>query len=158
MPHNTITAQNRTHFGILDKIVRAYERFGVKNAEFIGYWRKPATIQGASDILVSIYRHPGQKKALAVISHVGKEHKDQAFSIAFDAKALGFAPVSAKDLLTADDPDYQQLYKLLGTNHIYHGRAPLQLGDFGSKVNGFKDGKLSMSLKHHTFALVELAL
>ncbi|MBO4513361.1 MAG: hypothetical protein J5746_11420 [Victivallales bacterium] len=158
LPHNTITAQNRTHFGILDKIVREYERFGVKDAEFIGYWKKPAAVQGADDILVSIYRHPGQKKALAVVSHVGKEHKDQDFTVVFDAKVLGFAPTIAKDLLTADDPDYQLLYKLLGRNHIYQGRAPLQLGDFGSKVNGFKDGKLSMSLKHHTFALVEISL
>lgn len=157
LPHNTILAQTRCHYGLLDKIVREYEKFNVRQAKFIGYWDKPATVRGASDIYVSVYSHPSEKKALAVISHIGKSHADQTFEVTFDAQKLGFVPKKAVDILTAPDPDYDELYKIRSKNRVPDHRAPLKLGDFGSKLDGIRDGVLKMSLKHHAFALVELS-
>ena len=157
LPHNTIVAQSRCHYGILDKIVRIYDEFRVPEAGFIGYWNSPAAVKGAENIYVSVYKHPEEKKALAVISHIGKAHENQEFEVVFNSGLLGFTPQKAVDKMTAPDPEYDELYKIQAENRIPRDRAPLKLGDFGSKVDGIRDGKLKMSLKYHTFALVELS-
>ena len=157
LPHNTIVAQSRCHYGILDKIVRIYDAFRVPEARFIGYWNSPATVKGAENIYVSVYKHPSEKKALAVISHIGKAHENQKFEVVFNPELLGFTPQKAVDKMTAPDPEYDELYKIQAKNRIPRDRAPLKLGDFGSKVDGIRDGSLKMSLKYHTFALVELS-
>lgn len=157
LPHNTIVAQSRCHYGILDKIVRIYDAFRVPEAGFIGYWNSPATVKGAENIYVSVYKHPSEKKALAVISHIGKAHENQKFEVVFNSGLLGFTPQKAVDKMTAPDPEYGELYRIQAKNRVPRDRAPLKLGDFGSKVDGIRDGSLKMSLKYHTFALVELS-
>ena len=156
LPHNTIVAQNRCHYGIIEKVVRAYEKFGVPKARFIGYWDEPAKVAGADDIYVSVYRHPSAKKALAVISHIGKEHQCRDVSIAFDQSKLGFVPGRAVDVMQAEDPDYMELYEIQKKNNVPRVRAPLALGDFGSQVESIHDGTLKIKLRWHTFAIVEL--
>ena len=157
LPHNTIVAQSRCHYGILDKIVRIYDEFRVQEAEFIGYWNSPAIVKGAQNIYVSIYKHSTEKKALAVISHIGKKHEDQKFEIIFNSEQLGFVPRKAVDKMTAPDPDYDELYRIQAENGIPRERAPLKLGDFGSRIDNYQNGCLQMNLKYHTFALVELS-
>jgi hypothetical protein len=149
-------AQNRCHYGIIEKVVRAYEKFGVPKARFIGYWDEPAKVAGADDIYVSVYRHPSAKKALAVISHIGKEHQCRDVSIAFDQSKLGFVPGRAVDVMQAEDPDYMELYEIQKKNNVPRVRAPLDLGDFGSQVESIHDGTLKIKLRWHTFAIVEL--
>ena len=64
--------------------------------------------------------------------------------------------MKAVDTMTADDPEYAELFKRRAEFKVPPTRAPLELGDFGSKVISFKDGVLRMSLEFHSFALVEL--
>lgn len=106
---------------------------------------------------MSVYKHPSEKKALAVISHIGKAHENQKFEVVFNSGLLGFTPQKAVDKMTAPDPEYGELYRIQAKNRVPRDRAPLKLGDFGSKVDGIRDGSLKMSLKYHTFALVELS-
>ena len=35
-------------------------------------------------------------------------------------------------------------------------RAPLKLGDFGSRIESIRDGVLKLTLDYHSFAVVEL--
>lgn len=156
LPHNTMLSQERCHYGILEKIARTYENFGVRKAKFLGYWTKPALVEGSDNIYVSVYVNASGKSALAVISHIGKDHDYHTFDVTFDANALGFTPKNAVDTMTADDPEYEELYKIRQANNVPDNRAPLKLGDFGSKINSFSNGKLNMTLKYHTFAIVEL--
>ena len=77
--------------GIADKVVRTFDRFGVDKARFVGYWREPAKVTGASDIYVSC--HVRDNKVLAVIGHVGKPHVNQTFEVTFDwAKLNAIVP------------------------------------------------------------------
>ncbi len=73
--HNSISALNRCHHGIFDKITRIYSAFGVPQATFYGYYRpeNPATVLEGNDVYVSVYRHASDNRLLAVISHLGKE-------------------------------------------------------------------------------------
>jgi len=155
--HNTLPALNRCHFGIFDKIMRAYEKFGVPKAAFLGYWNAPAKVSGAKDVYVSVYRHASEKRALAVVSHIGKSHDGQQFDIAFDSSKLGFTPGRAADLMTAPDPEYAQLSELLRMHKVPPHRTPLKLGDFGSKILSSGKGSLKMSLDARCFALIELS-
>ncbi len=154
--HNTVICLFRNHFGFEDKIIRILDRFGADKAKFIGYWRKPAVVTGANDIYVSCHVRDG--KVLAVISHIGKPHVNQTFEVAFDWKALGVAepPTKALDTLPAPDPEYDELFKRRAEFKVPPSRAPLELGDFGSKLLSYENGKLKMSLDYHSFALVEL--
>lgn len=156
LPHNTMLAQDRCHYGILEKVARTYENFGVRQAKFLGYWTKPAVVSGSQNIYVSVYVNASGKSALAVISHIGKDHDYHTFDVTFDKKAIGFVPQNALDTMTADDPAYEELYRIRKENKVPDYRAPLKLGDFGSKINSFSNGKLNMTLKYHTFAIVEL--
>lgn len=156
LPHNTMLSQERCHYGILEKVARTYEKFGVGQAKFIGYWKRPALVEGTTNIYVSVYVNADGKSALAVVSHIGKDHDYHTFDVTFDAEALGFIPQSATDMMTADDPDYEELYKIRQENGVPNDRAPLKLGDFGSQINSFSNGKLNMTLKFHTFAIIEL--
>ena len=153
--HNTIPFVWRLHYGIFDKLFRAYEDFGVPQAQFIGYWDAPAAVQGARDIYVSAYRHPKGGKALLVVGHVGKPHLDQTFQIKPDLKRLGLAKISrATDLMTAPDPDYQWLFEQRQKHRIPVSRCPLALGDFGSKVVATSPDAVTLKLDHHCFSLV----
>lgn len=161
--HNTIPGLARCHFGIFDKVVRIYDKFDVPKAQFIGYWKKPAKVINGKDIFVSVYKHKSEKKLLAVISHIGKDHSTQDVDIDFDLDKLGISKISnATELLTADDPEYQDLYKLLkntklvGSVSAQRNATPLKLGDFGVKITGFEQNKLKMNIKFHSFALVEI--
>ena len=111
---------------------------------------------GADDIYVSCHVRDG--KVLAVISHIGKPHVNQTFEVTFDWKALGIEvpPTKAVDTLPAPDPEYDELFKRRAEFKVPPTRAPLELGDFGSKLLSYENGKLKMSLDYHSFALVEL--
>ncbi len=156
LPHNTMLTQQRCHYGILEKVGRAYDDFGIRKSKFVGYWDKPAKVEGSKSIYVSVYVNSGEKKALAVVSHIGKDHDVHDFNIVFDEKILGFKPASAVDVMRAEDPLYQELYEIRRKNRVPNDRAPLKLGDWGSNIKSFENGKLNMSLKYHTFAIIEL--
>ncbi len=154
--HGTIQCAWRNHYGIFDKLVRAYERFGVDKAAFIGYWRNPATVKCAKDVYVSCYVKDG--RALAVVSHLGKPHVDQTPEIIFDWAKLGVAPpAKAVDLMTAPDPEYGELFERRAKSRIPVSRVPLKLGDFGTKVESFDGNTLKLRLPYHTFSLVEFS-
>ncbi len=157
LPHNTLPSGCRCHYGIFDKLLRVYNQFGVPQSEFFGYWKHPAEVIRGKDIFVSVYKQPGGKKALAVISHIGKGHEKQTLEIDFDAKKLGMNPFSkATDCMTAPDPDYAWLEEQRRKERVDPGRAPLKLGNFGSSIQSCSDGKLKMTLDFHSFAIVEL--
>jgi hypothetical protein len=158
LPHNTMLAQDRVHYGLLDKVFRIYEAFGVPQAKFHGYWTKPAAVTDAHGIYVSCYTAEDRSRVLAVISHLAKDHDDQEFSVTFDWPKLGVsAPLPhATERLTASDPEYQELYHLRSENHIDARRAPLDLGEFGCEILGWDGNTLRLRLKHHCFAIVEL--
>jgi hypothetical protein len=161
--HNTLPSPQRLHFGVFDKIVRIFDKFGVPDAKFIGYWRKPATVKAGKDIYVSVYRQASGKKALAVISHIGREHLNQDLEIVFNSDVLGLKPFnSATEMLTAPDKEYDELFPVLkAISDVSNGqgqeiRTPIKLGDFGCSVTSIKDNVLKMKLNFHSFALVEL--
>ena len=158
LPHNTMLAQDRVHYGLLDKVFRIYEAFGVPHAKFHGYWTKPAAVTDAHDIYVSCYTAEDRSRVLAVISHLAKNHDDQEFSVTFDWPKLGVSASlpHATERLTAPDPEYQELYHLRSENHIDARRAPLDLGDFGCEILGWDGNTLRLRIKHHCFAIVEL--
>ncbi|MCQ2404033.1 MAG: hypothetical protein MJ202_09945 [Lentisphaeria bacterium] len=156
--HNTIICLWRNHYGIFDKFIRVFDRFGVGEPQtrFVGYWRNPAKVTGASDIYVSC--HVNGDKVLAVVGHVGKPHVNQTFDITFDWKTLGVQnpPTHALDTMTADDPEYAELFERQKKFGVPPERAPIELGDFGSKVLSFQGDTLRMSLDFHSFAIIEL--
>lgn len=155
--HNTMPCLWRLHHGIFDKIIRIYEEFGVPQAEFKGYWNNPVKVSGAEDIYVSLFVDKAGKKALAVVAHLGKPHVNQEFQLNFDWKKLGMTPPSkAVDKMTAPDPDYEWLATQSKQQKVPAVRAPLELGDFGSKIRSFDGKTLKMSLAYHSFALIEL--
>ena len=158
LPHNTMLAQDRVHYGLLDKVFRIYESFGVPAAKFHGYWYHPAAVTGAQDIYVSCYTTADSPRVLAVISHLSKSHDDQEFEVTFDWNRLGIAtPLPhATERLTAPDPEYQELYRIRAEKHVDARRAPLDLGDFGCEILDWDGTTLRLRLKHHCFALVEL--
>ena len=100
---------------------------------------------------------PKQKKALAIISHIGKAHENQDIEIEFDPAKLGMSCNRAVEQLTKEDPDYDRLYKLRQDNNVPIERAPLKLGDFGSKIESISHNILKMKLNYHCFAIVELS-
>jgi hypothetical protein len=156
--HNTMPCLWRMHFGIFDKIVRIYDKFEVPQAKFIGYWENPAKVLKGRNIYVSVYRHPTEDRLLAVIGHVGKEHLDQDIEIAFDSGKLAVKNLrQAVEKMTQPDPEYEELFNLRKENRVPEVRAPLDLGDFGSKVQSFRGDILKMHLDFHSFAIVELS-
>ncbi|GEM_PF-1894420 len=156
--HNTIICLWRNHYGIFDKFIRVFDRFGVGEPQtrFVGYWHHPAKVTGAQDIYVSC--HVNGDKVLAVVGHVGKPHVNQTFDITFDWKTLGVQnpPTKAVDTMTADDPKYAELFERQKKYKVPPDRAPLELGDFGSEVMSFQGDTLRMSLEFHSFAIIEL--
>jgi hypothetical protein len=161
--HGTLPSISRLHFGIFDKIVRIYDRFGVPRSRFIGYWKQPATVSAGKDIFVSVYRHPSGEKALAVISHIGREHINQDVVIAFNSDVLDMGPFNrATEMLTAPDSEYDELIPMLESiNDVNNNqgqvlRTPIVLGDFGCSVTSIDDNVLKMKLNYHSFAIVEL--
>ena len=95
---------------------------------------------------------------LAVIGHVGKPHVNQTFEVTFDWAKLNVTvpPKNAVDTMTAPDPEYDELFAIQKANKVPPVRAPLELGDFGSKLLGFDGNTLKFSLDYHCFAIVEL--
>ena len=158
--HNTIPCLWRNHLGMFDKLIRIYDRFGVDKADFIGYWREPAKVDGAKDIYVSCFVSKDRKKLLAVIGHVGKEHVNQDFTITFDLNKLGLKArlKNAVDTMPAPDPEYQELFDLQKKYKVPPVRGPILMenANFGSKVNGFDGRALKMHLDFHCFAIVEM--
>ena len=158
LPHDTIPSVDRCHYGIFDKLFRAYEEFGVPQARFVGYWRHPARVLAGQDIYVSCYVAPDRRKVLAVISHLGKEHLDQEVTVEFDWRALGVTtpPANATERMSAPDPDYQELVAQVKALDLSVLWTPLRLGDFGVRLTGWEGSRLSLHLDHHSFAIVEL--
>ncbi len=160
LPHNSMLSPLRCHYGIFDKLFRVYERFDVPQARFTGYWRNPATIEGAQNIYVSCYTSPDGKRLLAVISHIGKEHLNQDFTVTFNPAVLGLTskPATALDTLPAPDPEYDTLLPTRNRLKIHYTRAPLKLGDFGSRIISYDSSTLQLKfhLDFHSFAIVEL--
>ena len=154
--HNTMQCPWRNHFGIFDKVIRFYDRFGVDKAEFVGYWKSPSKVIKGEGVYVSCYRR--DDRVLAVVSHLAHEHRMQDVEIAFDLEKLGVkVPLArAADLMTAADPDYAELFARRTRERISVSRAPLALGDFGTRVNGFDGRVLKYRLPFHSFGLVEL--
>ena len=78
-----------------------------------------------------------------------------AFTVTPDLKALGLSKISrATDLMTAPDPDYQWLFEQRKLHRIPNTRAPLDLGDFGSRLVGTAKDHITVQLNHHCFSLV----
>ncbi|MBR6372402.1 MAG: hypothetical protein IKS20_04405 [Victivallales bacterium] len=158
--HNTIPCLWRNHLGMFDKLIRIYDRFGVDKADFIGYWKEPAKVEGAKDIYVSCFVSKDRKKLLAVVGHVGKEHVNQDFTITFDLNKLGLKArlKNAVDTMPAPDPEYQELFELQKKYKVPPVRGPILMdqANFGSKVNGFNGKTLKMHLDFHCFAIVEM--
>lgn len=157
--HNTMHAMWRCHFGFFDKIVRYMDAFGVaKTAKFVGYWKKPASVKGADDVYVSFWTDG--TKLLAVIAHIGKSHEDRDVEIILDPKVLGLAGTltQAKDLMPADDSEYHELYEMRKMSGLTNplARVPLDLGEFGTRVDCFDGVTLKYHLPFHSFGLVEI--
>jgi len=156
--HNTIIAQNRCHHGIFDKIVRIYDKFNVPQSEFIGYWseKAPKVLTG-KDVYASIYKHPTENKLLAVIAHIGNTRLDQDVVVKFAPAMLKMRDFkSAAELIEADDPEYNELYKMRKKQKLPVGRIQLKWQNPGIKLLEFKDNTLKLHLPAHTFAIVEL--
>ncbi len=161
--HNTMPSLSRCHFGLFDKVIRAYDAFDVPNAIFIGYWKKPATIHGGKDVFASVYCHPGKHSCLAVVSHIGKEHISQNLRIDFNLKQLGIDKISsAREVMSGEDKEYDELFSLLKNTKIDGGvnhqliRTPIKWGDPGVKLLGFDDKTVNLELNFHSFALILL--
>jgi len=157
LPHNTLPALNRCHFGIFDKVIRIYEDFQVPKASFLGYWTHPVELQSGSDIYVSIYRHASEQRALAVVAHIGKNHQEQ--NVAFQVHTTDLklpANLRIIDRLQAPDPEYAELAERLKKYQVAQERTPLKLGDFGSSEVQCSGNTVSLRLKAHCFALLEL--
>ncbi len=155
--HNTMPAMARLHYGIFDKVIRYYRAFGVPESEFFGYWKAPAKVIRGKDIYVSVYKNRTGTAALAVIAHIGREHVDQDVEIVFNSAMLGMKPFGkGVELLTADDPQYSELFRLRAKGGIPISRAELKLGDFGVRLKSVSNDRLAMRLNYHSFALVEL--
>ncbi len=151
--HGTMQCSWRNHFGLFDKLIRAYDRFGVDKAKFFGYWRKPAAVVSGDDVYVSCYVRDGH--VLAVVSHLGKPHIDQSPEIVFDWSRLGVKPPrKAVELMSAPDPEYEALFARREKYKVPVSRAPLKLGDFGTRVESFDGRKIKIGLPYHTFALI----
>lgn len=161
--HNTIPSASRLHYGWFDKVVRFYDDFKVSQAEFMPYWRNSeyVSVLNGKDIYVSFYRHPDKKAILAVISHVSKEHLDQNVSVKFNPGRLGFKKfISAAELLTGPDPEYQRLYDSVPDTTAYspcsRWRIPVKTGDFGVEFKGLENDIVKLNLKHHSVAIVKI--
>ena len=157
--HNSIPAMNRSHYGIFDKIVRIYTAFGVPQAKFYGYYNpeNPAVVIEGKDVYASSYCHANGRKLLTVVSHIGNKRIDQTVKIRFAPEKLGMKPfIKAVEKIDADDPEYQELYTLRKKNGVPAFRAPLDYQPGGAKIVEFKNGVLTLKLKAHTFALIEL--
>lgn len=172
--HDTIPSQARLHYGWFDKVIRFYQDFGVPQAEFMPYWRngKYVRLVKGKDIYISFYYRKDKKEILAVISHVAKEHLDQEVVLAFNPAAFGLKKlISATELLSSPDPEYQSLYneksdpKLAGSDDIATAellnlpnrmRNPVELGDFGVEFEGLDNNQIRLKLKHHSVALVKI--
>ena len=103
-------------------------------------------------------RLPLQLSAAGCLRCVLKKSADREANIAQALAALGIAepPTKAVDTLPAPDPEYDELFKRRAEFKVPPTRAPLELGDFGSKLHSYENGKLKLSLEFHTFALIEL--
>lgn len=154
LPHGSLPSLARQHFGLIDKVVRFYDRFDVPHAEFMPYWKNQQQVKvvKGKDIYVTLYRHASKPELLAVISHIGKEHLDQDVEVQFAPEALGLSKLAgAKELFTGADPEYARL--LAEKNRM---RLPVKLGDFGIDFKGLEDNTVKMHLKHHSVAIVHL--
>ncbi len=157
--HNTIIALNRCHHGIFDKIVRIYDKFDVPASEFVGYWdkRKAAQVTVGKDVYASLYKHPTENKILAVISHIGNERLNQDVTVKFNPAALKLKDFkSAAELFEADDPEYQELFKIRDAKGLKPYRVQLKWENPGIKLLDFKDNTIKLHLPAHSFAIVEL--
>ena len=156
--HNTMQSMHRNNFGLFDKVVRILDGFGVGKAEtrFLGYWRQPATVRAGKGVYVSC--HSDGRKVLAVVAHIDKAHDDQDVEIEFDLGRIGVSGTLAKatDMMTADDPDYAWLAKRKRECGKDISRAPIELGEFGTKVLDFNGRVLRLRLPYHRFAIVRL--
>ncbi len=156
--HNTMQAMHRNHVGLFDKVIRIFDAFGVgnKDTRFIGYWRAPATVVNGKGVYVSC--HTDGKKILAVISHLAKEHSTQDVEITFDLKKLGIkgALNRARDMMPAEDPDYEYLFRRKKEKGKDIAKSPIGLGEFGTEVLGFDGKTLKVHLPYHRFALVQI--
>lgn len=63
---------------------------------------------------------------------------------------------SASELMEADDPEYQELYRLRKENKLPVSRIQLKWQNPGIKLVEFKDNTVKLQLPAHTFAIVEL--
>lgn len=157
--HNTIIGLNRSHHGIFDKLVRIYDKFNVPASEFVGYWdeRKAAQVTVGKDVYASLYKHPTENKVLAVISHIGNERRNQDVTVKFDPAALKLKDFkSAAELMEADDPEYQELYKIRKAKNLPIIRIQLKWQNPGIKLLDFKNNTVKLHLPAHSFAIVEL--
>ena len=157
--HNTIIALNRSHHGIFDKIVRIYDKFNVPSSEFIGYWdeRNAAQVVEGKEVYASLYKHPTENKILAVISNIGNKRLDQDVTVKFNPAALKMKNFkSAAELLEADDPEYQELFKLRSKHKLPIIRIQLKWQNPGIKLLDFKNNTVKLHLPAHSFAIVEL--
>jgi hypothetical protein len=152
--HNTIPAINRGHFGLLDKLIRIYDKFEVPKAQFMPYWsnQKAVRVLTGKDIYVSAYKHYSKSEILLIVSHVAKTHDDQLIKLQLNPEEFGIGKISsAKELLTEEQIEYQRLLKEKNRRRI-----PVKMGDYGIDFKGVKDNQITLFLKNHSVAIIHI--
>ena len=163
--HDTLPCLWRNHTGILDRLVRRLDDFGVGKPDtcFVGYWRRPAIVSGADNVCVSCWTDG--YKVLAAIARIDPSHEDVDLLIDFSpilsqCKSGFHSGREVRDLMEMEDPDYGWLYeareKAVNTGFVRRHRISLKTGLFGTHVNGFDGKTLKYHLPFHSFGLVEI--
>ena len=157
--HNSIPAMNRMHHGIFDKVIRIYSAFDVPKASFYGYYSRqcPIKVLEGENVYASCYKHATDNRMLAVVSHLGSKRIDQTVRLQVLPSSVGLKPVAlAVEKMEEADPEYELLEPLRIKGKVPPYRTPLKWVHSGNKVTSFKDGVLTMELKAHSFAIIEL--
>ena len=157
--HNSIPAMNRMHHGIFDKVIRIYSAFDVPNAAFYGYYDKqcPIKVLEGENVYVSCYKHATDNKMLAVVSHLGNKRIDQTVKLQVLPSSVGLKSMTAAvEKMEETDPEYELLEPLRVKGKVPPYRVPLKWAHSGNKVISFSDDILTLELKAHSFAIVEL--
>ena len=104
-----------------------------------------------------LFRSPTENKILAVISHIGNERLNQDVTVKFNPAVLNLKDFkSAAELFEADDPEYQELFKIRDEKGLKPYRVQLKWENPGIKLLDFKDNTVKLHLPAHSFAIVEL--
>ncbi len=74
---------------------KAWDDFGMAGSEMVGYWaRRPPVTTGREDVLATVYRKPGERKALVALASWAPGAVEVALAI--DWASLGIDPARAR--------------------------------------------------------------